>query len=1345
MKKPSRFSRMCLWTLFIFSLSLMLCTAASYGQTPKVIGVAGGGNHTVILKDDGSVWTFGRNDHGQLGCGDIANRATPVRVRDPGGFGYLTGIKAVAAGENHTLALATDGIVWAWGANNLGQLGIGNTEDKTTPVRVHLPVGVQIKALATGYNHNLALATDGTVYAWGNNSNGQSGDNPGTYKTVPNPINGLTNVKSIAAGENHSAALVVNAGIGTVKTWGSSSYGQLGNGKNTDSFAPVSVQNGINGLALAIDAKSITLALDNYVSSTNDYYKGMTITISGGWNGTGTITKYVGSTRKATVTWVDPPKTFAPTGNYMYSISTVNDVTAIACGKDHTLAVTSGGTAWAWGYNGFGQLGDGTTVSQSIPVRVSALSGVVGTNGGEWHSLFLKNDGTAWACGRNDHRQLGNTSAGASAPVQVKGLVAIVGIDAGNSHNLALMPDGKLYAWGSYQYGQIGDSATADSATPLLVETNPPVPTVISTDPVDNARDVVPDKIITVTLSTQIQEGPYYRNIVMDEVTATGSPNNLSISTTIKGSVLTVNHSNLDENKKYRIYIPAYALKDANGNLLEDSYTFSFNTRDNACPTVTATSPKDGAGSGDPGADPAVDVTLPVSATFSEDMDPLTINENTFVLCYDEKDSGGNWKGTYEIKVDGIVTYNAPTQTATFIPINNLLGDTNYRATITNLASDLAGNRLVEAKIFSFTTDNVNDPKPFAIVSHSPGRNETDVVLDKTITVTFSEDIQLQDANKVTLKYADATSPSYSGVSIDDGNKIVRIRFSGNLVNNTADIPALKANITFAANGTNFAALAAGDDVAIIDNTLAITFNTALAGNANKIKIAANSLKDAAGNVLNTETITDPIDTTDYDHPPAYHGATIDATNRIVTLKFSEDLENNTINIAALKANITFAANGTNFAALAAGDNVAINNNTLVVTFATPLTGNRNKIKIAANSLKDTDNPAHVLGEEVTTDEIVAAEPEIDVGVDAIHEDQLIITLKAGSTLDDSTTYNVTIQKDAVTDKATKVKELANAYSFKFTTVSDNIPPDIEGIYSEGLKLDNYASDIAISSPIVIKFTKSIQECNLAWDNISLKAGDIPVGISKSINGNILTITSLQNLDILTIYTLTLPANCVMDMFENKLAAQEVFIFTTGSQEHIILKAASDVYGIPGKTVEVPVTVENGSGLTGFQFALGYEVSKLKPVGVAPGNGLSFGWQFQYSKDSGRIIVTGYKAQGNAIDKDDPIEVVRISFLILDGVAGGDTLLNFGAYPPSLSGVNKTATTKDGKINIVNRQLGDVNGDGFVNVQDTMLAIKFIMGEQSPEPLQKFAADVNSDGVIDVLDVVQIVNISLGR
>ena len=151
-----------------------------------VIAVAAGGEQSLALKSDGTVWAWGRNDVGQLGDGTTAERHTPVQVHT------LNGVTAIAAGQAHNLALKSDGTVWAWGGNDAGQLGDGTTTTpRPSPVQVHNLNGVT--CVDAGDNHSLARKSDGTVWAWGGNGDGQLGDgNPTSFRPSPVQVHNLS-------------------------------------------------------------------------------------------------------------------------------------------------------------------------------------------------------------------------------------------------------------------------------------------------------------------------------------------------------------------------------------------------------------------------------------------------------------------------------------------------------------------------------------------------------------------------------------------------------------------------------------------------------------------------------------------------------------------------------------------------------------------------------------------------------------------------------------------------------------------------------------------------------------------------------------------------------------------------------------------------------------------------------------------------------------------------------------------------------------------------------------------------------------------------------------------------
>ena len=200
--------------------------------------IAGGVHHTIALKENGEVWAWGYNAHGQLGDNTSGtNRLYPVRVKGENGAGFLNGIKAIACGGFHTIALKENGDVWAWGYNDYGQIGDNSTTKRLYPVRVTGENGVGfltgIKAIAGGREHTIALKENGEVWAWGRNDYGQIGDNTsGTNCLYPVRVKGengvgfLNGIKAIACGYDHTIALHEN---GEVWAWGYNSFGQLGN------------------------------------------------------------------------------------------------------------------------------------------------------------------------------------------------------------------------------------------------------------------------------------------------------------------------------------------------------------------------------------------------------------------------------------------------------------------------------------------------------------------------------------------------------------------------------------------------------------------------------------------------------------------------------------------------------------------------------------------------------------------------------------------------------------------------------------------------------------------------------------------------------------------------------------------------------------------------------------------------------------------------------------------------------------------------------------------------------------------------------------------------------------
>jgi alpha-tubulin suppressor-like RCC1 family protein len=353
-----------------------------------VTAVAAGGQHTAALKSDGTVWAWGRNDYGQLGDGDdtLTNKYSPVQVSG------LTGVSAISLGEYHSLALKTDGTVWAWGQNWYGQLGDGTTSnDMNTPIQVSGLTGVTL--IAAGGSHSVAVKSDGTVWSWGRNDYGQLGDGTTTDNLTPVQVIGLTGVSAISAISAELYRTIASKTDGTVWVWGRSDFGQLS--PETYETVPVAVDTLTGVSAVSAGEQHLeTLNADGIVSSWGGN--------SSGQIGSGT-------------SWTPVYSPEAASG--------LTDVAAIAAGAYFSAALKADGTVWAWGQNEKGQLGDGTTQNRTppdtVPVQVTAISGVTAIDAGGEHAVVLKADGTVWAWGLNWQGQLGNsTTTDSSVPVQ---------------------------------------------------------------------------------------------------------------------------------------------------------------------------------------------------------------------------------------------------------------------------------------------------------------------------------------------------------------------------------------------------------------------------------------------------------------------------------------------------------------------------------------------------------------------------------------------------------------------------------------------------------------------------------------------------------------------------------------------------------------------------------------------------------------------------------------------------------------------------------------------------------------------------------------------------------------
>jgi hypothetical protein len=202
--------------------------------------VSGAGSHTASIKTDGTLWLWGDGANGRLGNNATTNRSSPVQTISTG-----ADWKQVACGGGgHTACIKTNGTLWMWGVGGSGQLGDNTAVGKSSPVQT-ISATTDWKQVSCGSSHTACIKTDGTLWLWGLNTNGQLGDNTATSRSSPvQTIGAATNWKQVSCGEFHTSAIKTD---GTLWLWGFNDYGQLGDNTITNKSSPVqTVSTGAN-------------------------------------------------------------------------------------------------------------------------------------------------------------------------------------------------------------------------------------------------------------------------------------------------------------------------------------------------------------------------------------------------------------------------------------------------------------------------------------------------------------------------------------------------------------------------------------------------------------------------------------------------------------------------------------------------------------------------------------------------------------------------------------------------------------------------------------------------------------------------------------------------------------------------------------------------------------------------------------------------------------------------------------------------------------------------------------------------------------------------------------------
>ncbi|HUF75461.1 MAG TPA: hypothetical protein VMM35_04250 [Longimicrobiales bacterium] len=324
-----------------------------------------GGSHTCAL-EGGTVVCRGTNDSGQAGSGV--------------GSGFV----ALAVGNAHTCALDDEGVAMCWGLNDGGQLGDGSRTDRASPTLVR--TDLRFELLTAGTRHTCGLTSGGLAVCWGENLSGQLGDGSRTDARFPRAVGGGLTFSTLVAGWSHTCGLTSN---GNAFCWGLNSDGQLGDASTLDRLVPTLVRGALSSLA---------------------------------------------------------------------------------AGSSHTCGL-SDTEVLCWGSNRFGQLGDGTNESRPQPVTVQGLPGTPrGVTAGAVHACALLADGSAYCWGQNLHGQLGDgTTQNRNRATRVAGDITFQSLEAGGALTCGFTTDGTEYCWGFNQNGQLGDGTRESRPTPTAI------------------------------------------------------------------------------------------------------------------------------------------------------------------------------------------------------------------------------------------------------------------------------------------------------------------------------------------------------------------------------------------------------------------------------------------------------------------------------------------------------------------------------------------------------------------------------------------------------------------------------------------------------------------------------------------------------------------------------------------------------------------------------------------------------------------------------------------------------------------------------------------------------------
>lgn len=452
------------------------------GSANTWIKIAAGGYHSLAVKTNGTVWSWGENSYGQLGNGTFNNNPTPAAITG------LNDCRFVTAGEYNSFVIKADGSLWDFGDNSYSQLGDGTTTNRNVPVGITYPYTSGWISVTAGTYHTMAIRSDGKLYAWGSNAYGQFMNGNITSTTTPLEIAGYYNQVAVTAGYGHTLVLLADGHV-----WGSgyNFQGQLGNGGNNDHWWRIDLRSPTTAWVTMASGYGHTLALRD-----NGTLWGWGYNLAGQL-GDGTLTNHTAPTQIGTANnWVSVATGYSHTlalradgslwatgYNFNGALGDGSSIdqpsfiqignyygwTSVAVGEESSFALRDNGTLWSWGYGGFGSLGHGNANNVNVPTQVGSATNWTSVKIGSYHALALQGDGTIWSSGSDSNGQLGNGAAGSTTTFAQIGN-NVIGIAAGRYHSLGIAAGGDLYAWGANTNYQLGNNSNVDEQLPIQID-----------------------------------------------------------------------------------------------------------------------------------------------------------------------------------------------------------------------------------------------------------------------------------------------------------------------------------------------------------------------------------------------------------------------------------------------------------------------------------------------------------------------------------------------------------------------------------------------------------------------------------------------------------------------------------------------------------------------------------------------------------------------------------------------------------------------------------------------------------------------------------------------------------